>query len=109
MCLAVDFRTCVSGVCVCDAGKSDCGQPGCVDLTTNEKHCGACRQRLRRGVRLRGGTVPRKNVHFTDASTGTVNAVPKAGGAIAVLGAPIASDGQYLYDVNGAKLVRAQR
>lgn len=34
-------ETCVAGECVCDVGLTQCGA-GCVDLTTDRDHCGAC-------------------------------------------------------------------
>jgi hypothetical protein len=90
--------SCAGGACRCgDATKTLCGG-ACVDLSADASNCGACASVCagtcisgRCAIELAIGGSPGSifldatNVYFADEKAGTVNVVPKNGGAVTVL------------------------
>jgi hypothetical protein len=122
---------CIMGQCqACPAGDLSCGAGLCVDATRDPLNCGACNKicspsevcsgsacvpvsqaTLATGQGVSGPKVDATDVYFSDFILGTINKVPKAGGAPTIVAmnqghaTAVALDTDYVYwidDVVGA-------
>jgi hypothetical protein len=93
--------TCQSGVCACPPGQTSCSGV-CADLQSSASHCGSCTNACEGGVCSGGAcafpmvlasgqlnpngiALDATNVYWAN---GSMNKVPKSGGAITTLGSP---------------------
>jgi hypothetical protein len=124
--------SCETGACICPRELTACGS-ACVDLMTNNANCGACSYAcattapstaqcglgrcvvtLATGQNQTALVADDTNVYWAEASTGTVNKVPKAGGTVTTFAsgvhpANMAIDGNSLYWNDGGTIVRAPK